>query len=41
MKHRAKVASLQEQVKLLEDATSAGNTDRSRTLKELAAERGM
>lgn len=41
MQHKAKVAGLQEQVKLLEETAAAGNADRSRTLKELAAERGM
>lgn len=40
VKYKGRVTILQEQVKILEDAAKRDNTGRSRTLKELATERG-
>ena len=40
VQHKARVSALQEQVRALEEAASYGNTDKTRTLKELSAERG-
>ncbi len=39
-KHKAKIKSLQEEIKILEEAARKENRDRSNTLKELAVERG-
>lgn len=39
-RHKAKLTSLQEQVKVLEEATDSDNAERTRTLQELSAERG-
>lgn len=41
VQYKARVTTLQEQVKILEEAGKIDNTERSRTLKELATERGV
>ena len=40
VQYKARVATLQEQVRILEEAAKTDNTERSKTLKELATERG-
>ena len=40
IKHKAKIKSFQEQITALEEAASTENSNRSKTLKELSAERG-
>ena len=40
-KQKAKVVALEEKVRLLEEAASSNSTDKSRSLKELATERGQ
>jgi hypothetical protein len=40
VQYKTRVTALQEQVKILEDAAKTDNSERSKTLKELATERG-